>query len=286
MGYRTMKKYRIICFTLLLILMANLTFGARALAETADSGSSDGSDCGCSDSGTGTYVGETSRRNAGYRTSADGIDESGQQEDQIYRAESDESTSLIWINLISFGVVAATFVMVVRYRKSNKKEQDADQDKGTPSGFGFLRDELNEWQSFFCEKTLINLTEQLFSQLQEALSAGNIKSLEPWLGRELYQRLDQQLRLNCTEERKKPTVSVEIRNARIVRYDNENRGDALNIRIQARLIKYAEPCTTGEVASERSNGDIFVVSVCTMERAKGETNWKLTQIRRESKEAV
>ena len=126
-----MKKNRGFFLVLLFGLTASFLFNAQALAETNNSESNDGSDCGCSESGSSIYSNETSGLGTGYGSQTGSITERGLQDDPTIQIEGNESPSLIWVNLISIIVVLIIVVMLVRYRKSVKTEQDIKKKKGS-----------------------------------------------------------------------------------------------------------------------------------------------------------
>lgn len=277
-----MRKSRCFFLTLLLCLTASFLFSAQALAETNGAESDDGSDCGCSETGSSISASESSGWGAGYGTQTGGATDSGRQEDQAIQNDGNDSVNLIWVNLISISVAAAVVVMLIRYRKSTKTEQKADKGKDTKAGLDMSLDRSNEQKPEACDKTVLKLAEQLFIQLSVAQRTGDIKLLEPYVGHEFYQELERQQNANCAVAQAKTRTRAELRNLRIVRRVSENSTDKMIVRVQARLIDLSEQSDKGEDRPEINKDGFMNTSFYTMERAEGEMKWKLTKIRRES----
>lgn len=269
---------------LLLVLTANLLLGAHALAETTGAESDDGSDCGCSESGASISTSGSSEWGAGYGTQNGGAGDSVQQADRAIQNDSNDGVNLIWVNLISIAVVAAIVVMLLRYRKSANPKQKAEKAKNARPELAISPDGSKERKPAASDKTVLKLAERLFMQMQEARLTGDIRLLEPHVGRELYQFLEREQNANGAGNRTKPQPCAEIRNLRIVRRETANGTDRLIVRIQERSIDRSEQGDKEEVGPGTNDAGRMKTSFYTMERAEGETIWKLTQIRRESKE--
>lgn len=277
-----MKKRSAFFFVLLLVLTVSFLFAAPALAETSGAESEDGSDCGCSETGSSISASESSGWGAGYGTQTRGATDSGRQEDQAVQNDHNDSVNLIWVNLISISVAAAIVIMLIRYRKSTKKEQMADKTKDTKAGTVMPLERSNERKPDASDKTVLLLAEQLFMQLYDAQRTGDIKILKPNVGQELYQELERQQNANGAGAQTDLRTRAELRNLRIVRRLSENGTDMMIIRVQARLIDRSGQGGEEESKPELNQNAFLKTSYYTMERAEGEMKWKLTQIRRES----
>ena len=128
-----MKKPGKRIFALLFILAAGiLLISSQALAEASDTGSEDGSDCGCSESGLSISANDLSGKGAGYGTRTGDAANGEQQEEQSIQKDGNDGLNLIWVNLISIAVVAGIVIMLIRYRRLTK--QGTNQQGGKKNG--------------------------------------------------------------------------------------------------------------------------------------------------------
>lgn len=140
-----MKKPGKRIFSLLFILAAGiLLISTHAFAEANVTGSEDGSDCGCSESGLSISENDLSGQGAGYGTRTGDAADGEQQEEQAIQNDSGDGINLIWVNLISIAVVAGIVVMLIRYRKSMKSEKNDEKDKEIKDGFVIRNDRSNK----------------------------------------------------------------------------------------------------------------------------------------------
>lgn len=277
-----MRKRKVFFFLALLVLMVSFVFSAHALAATNNTGADDGSDCGCSESGSSSSTSESSGWSAGYGTQTGVTNDNGGRNNQAIQNGNNQNANLIWVNLISIAVVAAIVIMLIRYRKSTKPEREADKTKNAEPGFVVSHDGVNERKPEASDNTVLQQTKRVFLQIQEAQRTGDINIVEPYVGQELYQMLERQQSAGGAGGRTESKTRVEIRDLRIVRRASENGTDKRIVRIQSRSADITEQSGKEEDKPVINGYGYMNTFYYTMERAEGETMWKLAQIRSES----
>jgi len=272
-----MKLKRTLWLSLVLILTISMTFGMHASADYPHPLLYDDSDCGCSETGSGTSESGSAGRGAYGDASQNVAADDAQPDGQAEQYQATESVNLIWLNLITLGVVSAIIVMLVHHRKAQRSTNEGTD---SPAASEASQNGHMRLSASYSEASIIQSAEEIFLQLSQALRNGVIRPLASSLGKELYQRLEQQLHSGGHADAILPSAVIALQSARVIRRASAGEEASALVQINAEVMENTEFRNDGSAGTLSGNTKHAVAYLCTLAHTGDNTNWILTQVRR------